>query len=187
MGPHGFERDGTSAPGKSTALAPMGPHGFERDGTSLPERTCALARALARARARTGTRTRVRARTRLLLAPALIALAACTPTPQEAAASIRVALERGSKEPDAAFLDALTPASRTLVERVTRAGGYPSLRDRLMAALKNVRPGTAEGLVVGADGSTLFFVRDGHGRRLDLALSDPAFASLREARYPVPW
>lgn len=111
----------------------------------------------------------------------------CAPEPAEVAAEVRAALERGSKEPDPAFLDALTVGSRKVVERLVEAGGYAQLRDRLLASLKAVRPGQADGVVVGADGAALFFVRDGHGRRLDLALSDPLFFSLREQRYPVPW
>jgi hypothetical protein len=115
-------------------------------------------------------------------------LATCTPTAIETAARARAALERDAKAPDPEFLGMLTPSSATYVERLAEAGRFADLRTRLVATLKAARPGDAEGVVVGTDpDDTLFFVRDGHCRRLDLALSGATRGALREAEYPAPW
>jgi hypothetical protein len=113
---------------------------------------------------------------------------ACTPAPEQAAAAVRAALERDPRQPDPDFLDALTPASRDFVIRLAATGRFPDLRTRLLAALKDAKPAGADGLLRGADpAATLWFVRDGHGRRLDLALSGATFAGVREGEYPAPW
>jgi len=117
----------------------------------------------------------------------LCAVSACTPTPEEAAGRFRLALERASSEPDEDVLSLLVPSSRQYLERASKAGQYRVLRERLLAALKSVKPGDSEGVVKGADGTSLFFVRDGHGRLLDLALSETIFAGLRDTKYPAPW
>ena len=112
----------------------------------------------------------------------------CTPTPIEFAAKIRAALERDARAPDPELLDALTPDSRAFVERLAAQGRFPDLRQRLLAVLKDAKAGEPDGLVRGVGPSdTLFFVRDGHARRLDLALSGATFGAVREPEYPMPW
>lgn len=114
---------------------------------------------------------------------------AYTPTPVEAAQRLRTALENSAKEPGDDVLGALTPGSRVLVEQAVAAGRFGELRTRLLDALKDAKPvDGADGVVRGRDpATTLFFVRDGHSRLLDLALSGVAFAALREVAYPTPW
>ena len=117
-----------------------------------------------------------------------VVASACTPTPLESAAKVRAALERDAKAPDPELLASLTPDSRAFVERLAAQGRFPDLRLRLLAVLKDAKAGEPGGLVRGIGPSdTLFFVRDGHARRLDLALSGATFGAVREPEYPMPW
>lgn len=122
------------------------------------------------------------------LVATLSALAACAPPVETTAAACAAAIERGPTEPDPEFLDLLTPASRDLVARAARAGDWPALRRNLKALLAAAKPVPGEpGLLRRpGDGATLFFVRDGHGFRLDLVLSGGAFLELRQDEYPPP-
>ena len=125
----------------------------------------------------------------ILAALAAAGLASCTPTPVEAAGRVRAALEADPKAPTPEFLDLLTPASRWYVQQLVEGGRFGDVRSRLLVALKDPKPVEgADGVVVGREAAlTLFFVRDGHSRRLDLALSGATFGALRDAQYPNPW
>lgn len=123
-----------------------------------------------------------------VLAVALIALAACNPPVDAAGRDCLAALERGRDAPDARFLAMLTPSSRDLVGRASRAGEWAQWRRILVTALGVARPvtGTPGVLRRGADGPTVFFVRDGHGWKLDLVLSGALFQGIRQDEYPPP-
>jgi len=123
---------------------------------------------------------------------AVIAGSACTPDPKDAAASIDSALRASETAPTPEFLDALTPASRALVDGVVRVDGWKDLRRRLQADLKGAVPDPAEDagpnvVLRRPGGPGLLLVRDGHGWRLDLPLAQATSANLREAVYPAPW
>jgi len=122
------------------------------------------------------------------LVVALGALAACTPPVDAVGRECLAAIERGQSEPDPSFLDMLTPASRDLIVRASRAGSWPEWRRMLKSVLGSAKPVTGErGLLRRpADGATLYFVRDGHGLKLDLVLSGALFQGLRQDEYPSP-
>ncbi len=132
---------------------------------------------------------------RIHLIVALVALVlgpACTPGPKDAAASLESALRASETAPSLELLDALTPASRALVDGVVRVDGWKDLRLRLQADLKGAVPDPAEDagpnvVLRRPGGPGLLLVRDGHGWRLDLPLAQATSANLREAVYPAPW
>lgn len=119
----------------------------------------------------------------------MMTAASCAPKVPDAVEALKVAVGRGTQAPDPELLDSLTPASRAWVWNVARAGGWPELRNRLLAALKAGKPSMDEPTVLEdpSRASTLFLVRDGLSLRLDLALSGAPWRGLREAEYPTPW
>jgi hypothetical protein len=120
------------------------------------------------------------------------AMLSCTPAPGDVAGGIEAALRASEAAPTPEFLDALTPASRSLVEGFVRADGWKDLRRRLLADLKGAVPDPSEDagpnvILRRPGGPGIVLVRDGHGWRLDLPLSQATLANLRGSVYPAPW
>lgn len=116
---------------------------------------------------------------------------ACTPDPKDVAAALEAEIQASVTAPSPGFLDSLTPGSRSLVDGIVQSGGWATLRNRLKSDLKGAVPDQGED--AGANvvlrrrgGPGLLLVRDGHGWRLDLVLSQATFASLRDVTYPAP-
>ena len=119
-------------------------------------------------------------------------LLACTPDPVDFASGIEAELRACEAAPSTAFLGVLTFESRELVEGAARAGSWKDMRRRLLVDLKGAAVDAAEAagqniVLRRPGGGGILLVRDGHGWRLDLALSQATFANLREVEYPAPW
>lgn len=125
---------------------------------------------------------------RFLLIGLLALCVSCAQSGMEAASAAKVALEKQAQTPSDAFLDMLTPASKAYVKRIATTGLFSELRSRMLSILKHPKDTDMEGLIAGSTpDDTLFFVRDGYSRRLDLTLSGVTFVKLHEIEYPVPW
>jgi hypothetical protein len=114
---------------------------------------------------------------------------ACAPTPREAAEAFSYSLQSSESAPGEDLLSLLTPGSRELVLGLEGQGAYRDARRAILATMRTAAEVNGEpGVMRGRDpADTLFFVRDGHARRLDLALSGVLFQSLRADSYPSSW
>jgi len=112
----------------------------------------------------------------------------CAPDPVESSRELLASFSSATKEPTSDLFDRMTVNSKRMVASLAETGDYSRLRNRLLVALKDAKAGAEKGVVGGSDPAlTVFLVRDGLARVLDLGLSGATFAGLREAQYPAPW
>jgi hypothetical protein len=125
----------------------------------------------------------------LLLASVIaVSAASCAPDPVESSRDLLASLTSATKEPTPDLYGRMTVGSKRIVAALAEAGAYEKLRNRLLVALKDAKAGAEKGVVGGSDPvATVFLVRDGLARDLDLGLSGATFAALRETQYPAPW
>ncbi len=114
---------------------------------------------------------------------------ACAPEVEEAAGRLRAGIEASSGALTEDVADLLDSPSRRLLREVWNQGGLPDVVQPLRALLARARPVPGEpGLLRGDQPSeSLYFVRDGHGMYLNLALSGAWFSGLHSLQYPRPW
>lgn len=125
----------------------------------------------------------------LVCAPVMCVALACAPSAEEAALDLKARLETAGGGTVKAIEDVLVPETRVLLREIEYQKWLPEVLEPLRALLGRARPVPDEpGLLRGGEPwESLFFVRDGHGMRLDAALSGAWFAPLRSLQYPRPW
>lgn len=114
---------------------------------------------------------------------------ACAPDVEEAASRLRAGIEASPGTWSEGVEDAFDPASRRLLRAVSTQGWLSEVLQPLRTLLARARPVPGEpGLLRGDDPSdSVYFVRDGHGMSLNLALSGAWFSGLHSFQYPRPW
>ncbi len=113
----------------------------------------------------------------------------CAPDVREAAGRLRVAVEASSGVLSRDVEDALDPASRRLLREASFQKWLPEVLQSLRTVLTNGRVVAGEWGLLRTDepSQSLYFVRDGHGVTLNLALSGAWFCDLHALQYPRPW
>ncbi len=114
---------------------------------------------------------------------------ACAPEVEEVAGRLRAGIEASPGTWSQDVAGALDPASRRLLREVSTEGWLAEVLQPLRTLLARARPVPGEpGLLRGDEPSeSLYFVRDGHGMYLNLALSGAWFSELHSLQYPRPW
>lgn len=115
--------------------------------------------------------------------------AGCVPSVEDSAAEALVRLQGRSRAVSEPVLDLFTADSRQWILGMGSLGRTEQIMGALETTLEHGRPSDrTPGLYLGNEPeATVFFVRDGHANRVDLALSGVVFSDLRDFRYPSPW